>query len=515
MSDLCGKCKFDTDITISTTNAKKKYRLTNEEIDSAGLFCFEVSMHGYGGYKYMIYDIVELAREIFAGIDDDDKRKQLYLENTKGDIDCLGYIDDMRESVQSYFEDNDIQPDDELSEFVEKIIKAKYRSKFDDVIGYIKRKIRIDNLINERDDPIFIEHAQNHKEYDAYIYDKANSTAVKTFDKISSVVERKMMMTIRKTELDGFIERKIDKKYRDLAKTLPIYKKYMNNSTYDGDASTVKKTIMTRINKKKSFDSREINLNEYLIRNYDADVRDFLTDLPIYKKYISDIKYNIELEDVQKILSKYAKRKKNIDNFVRKNVNSEHADFVAKLPIYVKYISEFDNITIEIVQETILTCVKKKIHLDNFIEKHIDVAHMDYVKDSSLYLSYVLWAESTNDFKSVTKLINEHTKRHDEITNKCGMWLRRANHYDKINKVIMSYEFGGGDVGAVIRNIKNIILESNAEKTQNINNTLRKINFTNVDSEHYDDVKFSYLVGIIKLGDAREMLKDIKKKIDN
>jgi len=254
---ICSDCKFNPKVTISTTDAKKKYRLTNEEINDAELFNFSITYYRRTGYKYLLDDIRELAENIFAGIDDDDKRKQKYLENINDeDIKSIS-IDNMHENVQGYFEDNDIEPDDDLIMFVEKIVKKKHDSEFDVVIGYIKRKIRIDNLINEHDDMDFIERATQHEEYDAYIYDNANKSAAKTFNIIKADIEDKQILLERKKKLNEFIEKKFNTIHADFAINSSIYRNYTTDANQTDDIKVVQKDISEHVEEKIRFDARK------------------------------------------------------------------------------------------------------------------------------------------------------------------------------------------------------------------------------------------------------------------
>uniref|UniRef100_A0A6C0C7L3 Uncharacterized protein n=1 Tax=viral metagenome TaxID=1070528 RepID=A0A6C0C7L3_9ZZZZ len=512
ISGICGKCKFDPSLTISTTNAKKKYKLTDDEIEDAWLYSFEVSINGHGGYKYLIYDIAELAKNIFAAIDDNDKRKQAYLKNTKDDDDHSESVNNMRENIQCYFEDNDIQPDDHMLAFVEKIIKVKYEAEVDEVIGYIKRKVRIDNLLDEHDNSAFAYKFRDHKEYEGYIYEKSNGTAVKTYEKIENIIERKIVLDARKSEIEKFVEKKINKKYHNYVKTLSIYKKYRSNSKYHGTFDDVKKNIIAQVDKKKNFDSRYANLNEYLRTNYDVYTCKFLMELPVCDRYKSDIKYEIELDDIIKILDRHDKRKKSVDKFIEKNIDDDLIHFSEKLPIYKQYTKNIDNNTkLETVKEKILECIQKKLQLDKYIEKYVDEKYKEYVNNSPIYFDYI---STDSDFKSVKKLIADSNKRHKEIYDKCGEWLRKADDNSSAERVLLAYEYGGGDVDDAICKIKDIILGFNNDKTRNIKHAIDDGKLTNVDPELYDDIKFNYLVGIIPLRDAREMLRDIMKNID-
>uniref|UniRef100_A0A6C0CCM8 Uncharacterized protein n=1 Tax=viral metagenome TaxID=1070528 RepID=A0A6C0CCM8_9ZZZZ len=285
-SELCDTCRWDSKVTISTTNAKKKYMLTNSEIEAANLFCYEISFRYAHGFKYLVMDIEELAEKVFATIDDNDKRKQKYLKNVENDHNNrLELIDEMRESINGYLEENDLEPDCDTLVFIEEIIKRKYNADLDDVIGYVKRKIKLDNLINEHSAK-FIKSAKEHSQYDEYIYDHSQSLT-ETFDEISSDINEKNTLDMRTKKTNRFIEEGIEEDFIDFALSLPICKEYTTQITCKIKFDTICKRLVEYVERKYALD-------EFIKDNIDAQYRNIALSSLSYKNYVMNLKCNFE-----------------------------------------------------------------------------------------------------------------------------------------------------------------------------------------------------------------------------
>ena len=76
-SGFCVSCKSDKSMTITTTNAKKIYGLTDEDLEDDLLHSFSVNNRGSTGTKYIITEIVKLANEICANTENPKKKKKI------------------------------------------------------------------------------------------------------------------------------------------------------------------------------------------------------------------------------------------------------------------------------------------------------------------------------------------------------------------------------------------------------------------------------------------------------
>jgi len=305
MSGMCIPCKSSTNVTISTTDVKKIYGLTKEEINDAELFSFDIQFNGNYGTKYLVSDIKDLAQEIYSNINNNDKRKQKYSGNI---IDDNPKIDDMRENIQAYFEENNIDPDDNITMFVEKIIKRKYNSEFDEVIEYIQRKIKIDKLIDGHSNQQFIEDAKKHKEYDAYIYDNSNNSSIVTFNKMIDSIDCDEILIDRKKKIDKFIENNISNKYANLVAKLTIYKKYISNSNYNKKFEFVCRIINEHVEKKTNLDNKKQTLNKHIKKNVSNEYIKIVKKMPIYCEYTKELECNVDFDSVCQIIDERFKK---------------------------------------------------------------------------------------------------------------------------------------------------------------------------------------------------------------
>jgi hypothetical protein len=382
--------------------------LTNNEIEGANLFNYEIAFRYAHGYKYLVIDIEELAEKIFATVDDNDKRKQKYLKNVEKNDKKIELIDDMRENINGYLEENDLEPDGDALSFIEQIIRRKYDADLDEVIGYVRRKIKLDNLINERG-PKFIKLAKKHYDYDAYIYDHPQSLA-ETFDEISKDIKQDIILSARKKKMNQFIEEQIDKSFVD-----------------------------------------------------------FVTSLSIHNRYTTQVTCKIKFETICNRILEHVERKELLDNFIMDNdIDDKYIRFAWNSLSYINYVTNLKcDEDLESVGAAIMTQIKKKIVQDN---------------------------------------------KKNPPSSGCN-WLDATRKKDaRINKIYMKYLQKGGDLDIVKKTIQNI-MDFSEQKTKNIDLAIDNMGFANVDPKIYEDIKFDYLTGEIKLSDANIALTHLKKYI--
>ena len=74
---FCSSCRSNKDLTITTTNVKKIYGLTEEDLQDDSLHSFTVKCRQTVGRKYIISEIDDLVQDICANTDDPKKKKKL------------------------------------------------------------------------------------------------------------------------------------------------------------------------------------------------------------------------------------------------------------------------------------------------------------------------------------------------------------------------------------------------------------------------------------------------------
>lgn len=296
---MCARCKSDTTILVSTTNAKKKYMLTQDEINDAGLYYCEITCMGTPGYKYLVYDIERLAESIFADIGSNDTRKLKYLENIKDETNKMDLIDNMRENISMQLEEMEFEIDDDAEQFIEKIARIKYSGDFNDAFSIVKRYVKINNLIDMCDDePEFIDDAKRCREMDAYIFDHS-MTLCETFCKITNNIEKRTVLEVQRKKIDSFISKNIDQHFVEFVKSLSLYKSYVRKKMSNAEFRTIKERVIEHVERKEEYNN--------LLMASDSKYSHEIRSSPECKKYVRNLRYTCDLAVVVENI------KKNVD----------------------------------------------------------------------------------------------------------------------------------------------------------------------------------------------------------
>ena len=460
-SGICYPCRSDANVMITTTNAKKKYMLTNQEINSADLYSCEISYKHAHGFKYLVKDIEMLAEEVFMDVDFNDKRKQKYLKNIEEDNAKIILINEMKESILAYFEEHEMDVDDDTEAFIESLVRYKYTCDVADVIGIIKRKIKINSMLNMCDDePEFIERAKEHDEVDLYVYEHHTSLH-ETFATIKTDIGNEMIMGARCDEMKAFLRSNIDHCYVDHIKSLSIYRSYTTQISFETDFKVVCKKLSDVV-------KRCQRLNKFVDEKLSNCARSFLISLPVYKKYITDLPSTTDFKTVRKNLIEHAKRKAVIDKLlVRLNPcdrstaksSCEYDTYIRNLRIKRGSETVFENIIADI-EEKNKAAAKSKVAKK---KKKVATKHVIPPK---------LRKVTSPNFP------DDRDARTDEIYEKC-------------------VERNGGEI---------LLYVSVRDRTKNIDATFKRLNVD--DNGDYEDIKYDYLLRKIALDQLERSIKD-------
>ena len=190
---LCTICKYDPEIIISYTDAKRKYKLTKEEIYDAELFHITFKIHGTIGTKYLIDDVEKLAYRLI-------KKKKLKIFD---------------KCVCAYNKQKEIM--DKVRERKKEIEK---RSKL------IKRNLKY--LVLKLDSKIKI----NRDKYILNLIEKySNELDINVCDAITVILEDIEKEVNRKKKMEDLINNEIDEEYKIMARSHPSYKGYIYNKS--------------------------------------------------------------------------------------------------------------------------------------------------------------------------------------------------------------------------------------------------------------------------------------------
>lgn len=359
-SGMCAQCKSNLTIMVSTTNAKKKYMLTQDEIDNAGLYYCTISCMGTPGYKYLVYDIEKLAEGIFADIGSNDARKQKYLENIKDDGNKTRLVDNMRENISIQLEEMEFEIDDDAEQFIKKVARIKYFDDFDNAFKIVKRYVKINSLIDMCDDESeFIDDAKQCKEMDTYIFDHG-MTLCGTFYKIVSSTTKQAILRAQRKKIDSFVSKNIDMSLVEFVESLPQYKSYVRKEMSNAEFKAICAQILEHVERKGMYDKLLASAGSKYAREIQSS--------PECTKYTKDLNYTC---DIQCIIENI---KRNVDERCmqyeihekkQRERKERHAKEVEKY--YKKYVEKYGEQS-EKQSRVCNTLASKISNVDNVVE---------------------------------------------------------------------------------------------------------------------------------------------------
>lgn len=304
---LCRECTFDPTIVISLTDVKRKYKLTEKELEEAALFSITFQIHRNTGTKYIISEVEKLAEEITKDLEDTDKRKIAFLrqkiimkqiktekenllekkqkieEHVKVLMQKLDHTEDINECliielIDKYLKDPNIS-----------IFDAAYNV-FNDIVKIIeehkkKREKRenMDILINEKIDRKYIKKAKEHPTYHEYI-EKEGLSIKKCYSKIENFIIKEINKIERKKRMNKLLKKTIPQDYMKDAIENPIYANFVESGDIDDIDNIALCTkdyvgdIIAQKNRKREIDKR---LNEMAL---DPKSQKY----PAYNEYIQN-----------------------------------------------------------------------------------------------------------------------------------------------------------------------------------------------------------------------------------
>lgn len=335
---LCKNCGYDKKVTITLTDVKRKYLLTESELSNANLKFFEVKTKKMGvkGKIYIRSHVHELAKKLCSELNETDKRKIYYEREEK-------QITDYNEQKKS-----ELDRHKEIKDYVIELL-AKYNIPLDDT--EILKHIDIYIKKNAQND-------HNH------------------FTISSETVKNICTYYKRKTELDILISQNIKSEYIDFAKKISGYYKSYTSDLDDSDLllDVKPEDVFKYINKKVKIKMREDEVTK-LINN------------PIYEPYKYNTKFrnlcnsyinnggNVNITYELQSLTEQFKREKIINQIIDKNKNKNILityESVFNKDLIKTYIEKGEG-PIEDLESYIIKYIKKQeksIKYHNMIKLH-------------------------------------------------------------------------------------------------------------------------------------------------
>lgn len=189
---LCKSCAFDPKVGISLKEVKKRYKLTEEELDEADLFCLSYSYKGYNCKKYLVSEVKNLRKKLKALNPKDKKRiahpkKRNFRSDDKKDKEeqmfkkekIKEYVKAFLLKLESSFTIDSpevIQLIYKYSQYVSLSILDASNCVYDDMILVKEAKDkemqameRLDRLIEDKIGKEYMSDAKNHYSYKRYL----------------------------------------------------------------------------------------------------------------------------------------------------------------------------------------------------------------------------------------------------------------------------------------------------------------------------------------------------------
>ena len=420
--DLCAECTFNPEIMISQSEAKQKYKLTDDDLEDSNLFYICFKIHGNIGTKYLREDIHELATKLAK----DDKRKkalqkqQEYLEPI---MKKKKEIKERKKLINTHVEEYltkleirykiDEHPNiyiliDECSKDLDKSALLASNYIINEIENEVDRIIELENFMKKNINEKYHKDCKSIKYYKDYILG-CNTDLKKTKEGILTHVDFIIAKEQRKEQLDKLIEENIDKKYYEKVISYNTYNNFVNHNI--GKLDNCFKKIVDNLENEIDLKLRKSKMNyrikKYIPKNY----QEFAKSYKIYNNYINSGK-SVYVENIFNQLQNVVNRKIKIDNSIKKNRLKEE---VTNNICYKLYIDGAKN-----YKETTLTLKKnhnrliRKKAIDNFCHTfyryNLGIAKQDP--------NYKLFIETKHiSLEEFGNIIDNKTKRCKFISN--------------------------------------------------------------------------------------------------
>ena len=142
---VCSNCKFNDSVTLSATNAKKQYALTDDDLLNGNFFSFDVFIRGSRGTKYLVSELETYSKKLLNSGNDSYKKKlekKNILKNTK-------LLKEKRTiEINKFLSENIKNTDDEIIvEIVAKFVDSKI-TKIEDISQQLLDRDKIVTQLN-------------------------------------------------------------------------------------------------------------------------------------------------------------------------------------------------------------------------------------------------------------------------------------------------------------------------------------------------------------------------------
>lgn len=417
---LCSDCRFDPQITISLTEAKRKFKLTEEEIYKSKIFYFTFSGTYYSGTKYLRRDIVNLADKLYKNLDNQDKRKKAFNKQKELWDEYVGKIEELRikkENVKKMILDCLIKNGIDLAE--DNIMSERIDAKTDD---FVDKEVNLD-----KDFMYCVEQGVN-KLKNTYEQEKAFSERCRIMGKF----------------IEGFEE-----KYHSIIRGHNLYRQYIyqNSCTYQD----MERGITEAVDKQKERNFREKELigdfeKEYLKKYVKMARNDRNFDLYIEGKITIDIAKNQIKAALDKAVAEDKRNNKLRAKFRREFKDDTDRQFALAHNWSNRFIKKgdieihavIDKIKVDIENRNKAALIEAKSLKQRAFIKAVGTSfepyQLDFIKESTEFREFVAGKLSIIQFTQIMNGRISEIMDHNCMPRKAKEWLRKVARVNlKIN----------------------------------------------------------------------------------
>ena len=453
---LCSTCCFDPKITISQTDAIKKYKLTHNDLNNNNLFYYQFKTHGNIGTKYLISEIEALAYKLSENLDPYDKRRIAYNKQKS--------INDKYHGEQNKISENIRQTKQYLkeimtkyeydNELINKIIDEDINEQINQIVGIpeeinivseslklitsvcliakikqyqLENKKKLDLLLVDIDKK-YVEKCRKTEWYQKCIL--GTMQLQDSFDRIKKYYDELIAKDIRRSTIDNLITKTFTTKKN--IKIVMDDKRYLNY--IDKDNTDHIKFINEMVNKfdyEEIIRKRTLKINKKMVGIIDNKYVNMAYNHPSYKNYVKDSSISDKeingIIDQIKIIVNNKKEQDGRVSSVKKIVTN--IQDICNNDIYKHYIetgSNYNNLHTLILTENRIREIDNFIN--NIIRKSINYnipfdkikQQINDIKSTDLYKSYII---NSNDRDELKQIIEK------EIMNK----IKYYHHYRIMN----------------------------------------------------------------------------------
>lgn len=454
--DFCSDCWYDNTITIWQTDAKKRYKLSDNDLDKSKIFKSQCVVRDNIATKYAVKDVEKLVEQIsnksetdkryiaLKSIRDKINEEQMKIIKEQEDI---SYIKQYMVSLSDKYDIQNLMIqiiNGEIDSLITRLLKDNT-----DLINIsmqllpsVYKKANARNIVNQMlldkyKDAEFCTYIMSNSEivkcYNVFVDNNQNNQNNQAFDKhYQELIEQtdKALNIMNRTKyLDNFIKTTFDEKVIQSLST-----KYFYNDYYKDCIRCHQTELQHYISKFTKYVNEENDLYKMniLINAQTDELRKKIKNCVYYKRFIAKV---ITLDDanneIHKIIDKYnlqLARKNKINALIDKYIGKEYSDIACNSNTYKQYMTgrldklKMDKIIERIIEEVDYITERNsriKVLEDELLKEKI--MFIKNVTANEICIKFIDGDDEFDDIMNEIKLYQKtREKRHNEIISVIG-----------------------------------------------------------------------------------------------